>query len=97
VGLLNVLRRHFGWVDRIGQQVSDPVKWRRLNGWLVIFWTGMFFVAYFANLVALVVFISYLSIYANWATHLGAWAASRAEVSQTETLEESVCKHCGKK
>ena len=36
----------------------------------------------------LVVFVSFLSLYANWATHLGVWAASRAEVGALDKSDE---------
>jgi hypothetical protein len=67
-------------LGRLTDQISDPVKFRRLNGWLVIFWLGMMPVAIITGLVNLLWFVTILSLYANFATHLGAWAASRAEV-----------------
>lgn len=44
----------------------------------------MFVVSIAFNLMNLVWFISVLSLYANWATHLGVWAASRAEAKQAD-------------
>lgn len=44
----------------------------------------MFIVSILLNLLSVVAFISILSLYANWATHLGVWAASRAEAKQIE-------------
>ncbi len=61
-------------------QVTDPIKFRRLNGWLVVFWTFMVPFSIISGLWTLVIYISLLSIYANWVGHLGVWAASRAEV-----------------
>lgn len=34
--------------------------------------------------MSIVAFVSILSLYANWATHLSGWAASRAEARQVE-------------
>lgn len=81
--ILNYLRQ-FKPFAVMGNQISDPIKWRRLNGWLVVFWTGMFVVSIAMNLLSIVAFISVLSLYANWATHLGVWAASRAEAKQVD-------------
>src|SRR5665213_660312 len=77
---LDRLRNRFHWIDRIGEQVTDPVKFRRINGWMVVFWTLMLPFSIITGLWTLVAYVSLLSIYANWATHLGVWAASRAEV-----------------
>jgi hypothetical protein len=85
--ILSWLRSRFYWIDVMGQQVTDPTKFRRLNGWLVVFWTIMFPISFGLHLLSLVLFVSLLSIYANWATHLGAWAASRAEARQVEDVD----------
>lgn len=66
---------------RFTVHISDPVKFRRLNGWLVIFWGVMFPVSIITGLLNVVAYIAILSLYANFATHLGVWAASRAEVA----------------
>jgi hypothetical protein len=97
--LLNYFRRRFHWVDKIGEQVTDPLKFRRLNGWLIIFWTVMLPIAIITGAVYILAFTALLSLYANWATHLGAWAGSRAEARQVEEIEdtvEEICSHCGK-
>jgi hypothetical protein len=84
--LLGFLRQFppFAWV---GNQVHDPVKFRRLNGWLVVFWTVMFPFSIVSGLWTAVAYVSVLSIYANWATHLGVWTSSRAEVAATDDLD----------
>lgn len=73
----------------IQSQIQDPVKWRRLNGWLVIFWAFMFPVSIIFHLATIVAFISYLSLYANFATHLGVWAGARAEAKVVDVQETS--------
>lgn len=106
--LLDRFRARFKFIDRVGEQVTDPIKFRRMNGWLVVFWTFMLPFAIFTGILSLVVFISVLSLYANWATHLGVWAASRSEARQVEDVEEETedytdaamaeheeCLHCG--
>lgn len=62
---------------------SDPIKFRKINGWLTIVW----FVAavpiclFLANSVPFLVFIS---VYAVVTGHLSTWQASRVEVKQEE-------------
>lgn len=77
-------------VNFFKDQVQDPIKWRRLNGWMVIFWMAMFVVSIAMGWLSIVSFISVLSIYANWATHLGVWAASRAEAKQVEVEKATI-------
>lgn len=76
--------RLWNWITN---QIFDPVKWRRLNGWLVIFWIVMFGVSIAFGLMSNVAYIAILSLYANLATHLGVWAASRAEAKQEDNDE----------
>lgn len=82
-----MLKNSWNWIC---EQIFDPPKWRRLNGYLVIFWTVMFAVSIIFNWLSIVAYISILSLYANWATHLGVWAASRAEAKQAEQSEDKL-------
>lgn len=84
--LLRTLQK-FRPFDIIGEQITDPIKFRRLNGWLVVFWTIMFPVSILTGLWTVVAYVSILSIYANWATHLGVWTSSRAEVAATDDVD----------
>jgi uncharacterized membrane protein len=74
-------------VALLKSQVSDPHKFRRLNGILTVFWLVMIPVSFLLGLTSVVAFVSILSLYANFATHLGAWAASRTEARQVETAD----------
>lgn len=65
-------------------QVQDAHKWRRLNGWLVILWALMLPLSVFTGWLNIVAYVAVLSIYANFAAHLGVWAASRAEAAQID-------------
>lgn len=66
---------------------SDPVKFRKINGWLTIVW----FVAaapiclFLSNSVPFLVFIS---VYAVVTGHLSTWQASRVEVRQEEEAQK---------
>ena len=71
------------------EQIYDSVKWRRLNGWLVIFWALMLLVSVFTGWLNIVAYVALLSIYANFAAHLGVWAASRAEAASAEVHAET--------
>jgi hypothetical protein len=80
-------------------QISDPLKFRRLNGWLVIFWGLMFPISVITGMMSMVAYVTLLSLYANFATHLGSWAAARAEARQAEDASDrsrmTPCPHCG--
>lgn len=43
--------------------------------------------------MSVVAYVAVLSLYANFATHLGAWAASRAEAKQVEIDAETADVH----
>ena len=49
----------------------------------------MFPIALLLGWMGLVAFVAILSLYANWATHLGVWAASRAEVEAADYTAEN--------
>jgi hypothetical protein len=57
----------------------EPTRFRKLNGYATLVWALMLPVSYFMGWVEVVVFISVISIYANFGAHLSTWAASRAE------------------
>lgn len=66
---------------------SDPVKFRKINGWLTVIW---FFAAFpicifLSNSVPFLVFIS---VYAVVTGHLSTWQASRVEVRQEEESQK---------
>ena len=64
--------------------LGNPTKFRALNGWLTVVWAIMLPVAVVTGLLQMVLFISVVSIYANFAAHLSTWAASRTEEAQSE-------------
>jgi hypothetical protein len=51
---------------------------------MLLVWTVMFPVAFLTGLKTALGFITFISLYANWATHFGAWQGSRAEVKVDE-------------
>lgn len=65
----------------IGVHLS-PEHAQRIHLVLTILWFLMMPVALFTGWVASVVFISVISIYANFAGHFAAWQAARTEVRQ---------------
>lgn len=63
--------------------VTDPEKFRKLNGWLTILW----FVAAFPICIFLnrsLPFLVFISVYAVVTGHLATWQAARVEVNQEE-------------
>ena len=61
-----------------------PKKLQRVHGWLTIFWAAMLPIAIITGWVYVVVFVSVISIYANFAGHFSAWQAARTEVKQEQ-------------
>jgi hypothetical protein len=51
------------------------MSWRRFNMWLSFLWLAAVPVAMLTGWIYSVAFISLVSIYANWASHLAAWRA----------------------
>lgn len=79
-------RRCSSGLDCLASQITDSTKWRRLNGWAVVVWAVVLPVAIISGAIYVLAFTAILSVYANWATHLGAWAAARAESKQDDLL-----------
>lgn len=59
--------------------LNDPVKFRQLNGWLVIVWLIVMPISIITGLWHQIAYVSVLSIYANVATHWGGWAAAKSD------------------
>lgn len=67
----------------IWASVEDPSTFRKINGWLTVFW----FVAAFPICIFLsksVPFLVFISVYAVVTGHLATWQAARVEVKQEE-------------
>jgi hypothetical protein len=62
---------------RASQRIDELVvlTWRRFNMWLSFLWLAAVPVAMVTGWIYSVAFISLVSIYANWASHLAAWRA----------------------
>lgn len=66
---------------------SDPVKFRKINGWLTVIW----FIAAFPICIFLansVPFLVFISVYAVVTGHLSTWQAARVEVRQEHEAEK---------
>jgi flagellar biosynthesis component FlhA len=69
--------------------ITDPKKFRQLNGWLTILW----FVAAFPICIFLaesVPFLVFISVYAVVTGHLATWQAARVEERQEEDQTEQL-------
>lgn len=64
-----------------------PRTLQKIHGWLTILWFIMMPIALATGWVASVVFISVISIYANFSGHFSAWQAARTEVAQEKMTE----------
>jgi hypothetical protein len=64
--------------------VENPERFKKINGWLTIFWIAMVPVSILAGWVQSVEYVSALSIYALITGHLSTWQAARVEVKQEQ-------------
>lgn len=62
---------------------------RRINGWLTVFWVIMIPVSLVMGWLDSVMYVSALSIYALITGHLSTWQAARVEVKQQKQEEDS--------
>jgi hypothetical protein len=69
-------------IERIKDTNVSPAVMKTIHGWLTFAWFLMMPIALATGWVASVVFISVISIYANFAGHFSSWQASRVEVNQ---------------
>lgn len=70
-------------MTRFWKKIENPIIFRRINGWLTIFW----FIAAFPICIFLaksVPFLVFISVYAVVTGHLATWQAARVEVKQEE-------------
>lgn len=67
----------------------SPQGWRRLHLVMAIFWSAMIVptVLWWHDSI---LWVAGCSLYANAATHMGAWQASRAEVATVEAQDAVV-------
>lgn len=67
--------------------ITDPHKFRAVNGWLTVFW----FVAAFPICIFLsqsVPFLVFISVYAVVTGHLATWQSARVEARQEDDESE---------
>jgi hypothetical protein len=62
----------------------NPVLFKRINGWMTVFWVIMVPVSIFTGWVNSVEYVAALSIYALITGHLSTWQSARVEVKQDE-------------
>lgn len=80
------------FLRRIHDAISSPVGLRRFNGWTTVFWTVAFFgvfVVQVRTLYETVLFVTMVSLYANWISQLTAWIGGRNEVRIEELQGEN--------
>jgi hypothetical protein len=58
--------------------------WRKLHGWLTIFWAVMLPISILTGLKNSLPYLVGLSVYALMGTHFSAWQGSRAEESNED-------------
>lgn len=72
-------------IKTLWASVSDnPTLFKRINGWLTIFWIFMIPISVFMGWTESVTYVSALSIYALITGHLSTWQAARVEEKQDE-------------
>lgn len=70
--------------------ITDPKKFRKLNGWLTVFWIGMIPVSIATGWVSTTEYVAALSIYALVTGHMSTWQAARVEERQEEDQTEQL-------
>jgi hypothetical protein len=75
---------------RLPSWITDPAKFRRVNGWLTVFWIVMIPVSILTGWVTLIEYVSALSIYALVTGHLSTWQAARVEERQENDQTEEI-------
>lgn len=68
--------------DVVLRCIEDPKLFKKINGWMTVFWLVMVPVSTVLGWLSLVEYISALSIYAIVTGHLSTWQAARVEVRQ---------------
>lgn len=63
-----------------------PQFLKAFHGWCILLWAVLWVVATMFNWVALVIFISHVTMATAMLTSFAAWAASRVEVKQDEEI-----------
>jgi hypothetical protein len=72
----------------ISERSFNPVLFKRVNGWLTIFWVAMIPVSVITGWVTSVEYVSALSIYALITGHMATWQAARVEVKDDQRRGE---------
>ncbi len=70
--------------------ITDPKKFRKLNGWLTVVWIVLIPISAALGLLTSVVYVSALSLYAIVTGHLATWQAARVESRQEDDSTEQV-------
>ena len=70
------------------QRFSNKMSFKRFNLFMTFAWTLMLPIAYLTDWIYSVAFISLASIYANAASHLGAWRAD--DNPQIDNIEKKL-------
>lgn len=64
------------------KKIKDPSVMEKVHLFLTITWLAMIPVSLITGWIASLVFVSAISIYANFAGHFASWQAARTEVKQ---------------
>lgn len=74
--------------------ITDPHKFKTLNGWMTVLWIVLIPVSAAFGLLTSVTYVSALSLYAIVTGHLSTWQAARVEArqeaDQTEQLVQEI-------
>lgn len=63
---------------------DNPTLFKKINGWLTVFWIVMIPVSILLQWVESVTYVAALSIYALITGHLSTWQAARVEEKQDQ-------------
>ena len=74
-------------IKSLWAMVQSPLFLRRFHGWMTLGWLVVTPVSWWLGWWDIVAFVTFLSLWANVASHWAAWAAARVEVRQEEAGE----------
>jgi hypothetical protein len=72
---------------RVFQLFGRPAFLKAFHGWLTLIWGVLIPITVFTSLKGSIIWISLMSVWANFVGHFSSWQATRVEVRQEEEIK----------
>lgn len=66
-----------------------PAFLKAFHGWLTLVWGILIPITVFTGLKSSIIWISLMSVWANFVGHFSSWQATRVEVKQEDQIKEA--------